>query len=119
MLLLAAVETPASYLLSMALFGAGSAFIGTAGSGVVGDVIHGRGGKPVAAFQMASDAGTFIGPLVGGLLADDYSFAVAFGATAAIAAVSVGAVAVMPETLPRRADRRPAAESGAASESAP
>ena len=102
MVLLAAVETPPAYLLSMALFGAGSAFIGTAGSGVVGDVIHGRGGKPVAAFQMASDAGAFIGPLVGGLLADDYSFAVAFGATAAIAAVAVGAVAVMPETLPRR-----------------
>ena len=106
MLLLAAVETPATYLLSMALFGAGSAFIGTAASGVVGDVIHGRGGKPVAAFQMASDAGTFIGPLVGGLLADDYSFAVAFGATAAIAGVAVGAVAVMPETLPKHPARQ-------------
>jgi MFS family permease len=61
----------------------------------------------VAAFQMASDAGTFIGPLVGGLLADDYSFAVAFGATAAIAGVAVAAVAAMPETLPAK-DAKPA-----------
>ena len=54
------------FLVGMALYGTGSAFLGVSSAAVVGDVIGGRGGTPVAAFQMASDAGAFLGPLVAG-----------------------------------------------------
>jgi DHA1 family multidrug resistance protein-like MFS transporter len=86
------------FLLGMALYGTGSALLGVSTAAVVGDVIGGRGGAPVAAFQMASDAGAFIGPLVAGGLADAASFKVAFLATAAVSGLAFVATVVMPET---------------------
>jgi MFS family permease len=86
------------FMIGMALYGAGSALLGVSSAAVVGDVIGGRGGTPVAAFQMASDAGAFIGPLVAGLLADAASFEVAFLATAAVSGLAFAATLVMPET---------------------
>ena len=86
------------FLVGMALYGTGSALLGVSSAAVVGDVIGGRGGTPVAAFQMASDAGAFIGPLVAGLLADAASFEVAFLATAAVAGLAFATTLVMPET---------------------
>jgi MFS family permease len=91
------------FLVGMALYGAGSALLGVSSAAVVGDVIGGRGGTPVAAFQMASDAGAFIGPLVAGALADAASFEVAFLATAVVAGLAFAATLVMSET---RAVRR-------------
>ena len=96
--LLVFTDDASLYLLGMALFGASSAFVGTASAAVVGDVIHGRGGRPVAVYQMASDAGTFIGPMAAGWLSDEFDYSTAFAVTAGVAAVSVGTVAVMPET---------------------
>ena len=90
------------YLLAMALFGAASALIGVSSAAVVGDVIGGRGGTPVAAYQMAADAGTFTGPLVAGALSDAYSYETAFLATAGVSVVALVAVIVMPETKPAR-----------------
>lgn len=86
------------FLLGMALYGAGSALLGVSSAAVVGDVIHGRGGAPVAAFQMASDAGAFIGPLAVGALADVASFEVAFLVTAAVSGAALVAALAMPET---------------------
>jgi MFS family permease len=86
------------FMVAMAMFGVGSALLGVSSAAVVGDVIGGRGGTPVAAFQMASDAGAFIGPLVAGLLADAASFEVAFLATAAVAGLALVMTLVMPET---------------------
>jgi DHA1 family multidrug resistance protein-like MFS transporter len=86
------------FLTGMALYGAGSALLGVSSAAVVGDVIGGRGGTPVAAFQMASDAGAFLGPLVAGALADAASFDVAFLATAAVSGLAFLATLVMPET---------------------
>ncbi|MEO8555154.1 MAG: MFS transporter [Actinomycetota bacterium] len=86
------------FLVGMALYGAGSAFLGVSSAAVVGDVIGGRGSTPVAAFQMASDAGAFLGPLVAGLLADTASFEVAFLATAAVSGLAFATTLVMPET---------------------
>jgi DHA1 family multidrug resistance protein-like MFS transporter len=91
------------FLVGMALYGAGSALLGVSCAAVVGDVIGGRGGTPVAAFQMASDAGAFIGPLVAGALTDVASFEVAFLATAVVAGLAFATSLVMPET---RAVRR-------------
>jgi MFS family permease len=86
------------FLVGMALYGTGSALLGVSSAAVVGDVIGGRGGTPVATFQMASDAGAFIGPLVAGLLADAASFEVAFLATAAVSGLAFATTLVMPET---------------------
>lgn len=86
------------FLVAMALYGAASALLGVSTSAVVGDVIGGRGGAPVAAFQMASDAGAFIGPLVAGALVDAASFEMAFLATAAVSVIAVATTVVMPET---------------------
>jgi MFS family permease len=86
------------FLAGMALYGAGSALLGVSSAAVVGDVIRGRGGTPVAAFQMASDAGAFLGPLVAGALTDAASFEVAFLATAAVSGLAFVTTLVMPET---------------------
>ncbi|HEY8820437.1 MAG TPA: MFS transporter [Dermatophilaceae bacterium] len=86
------------FLLGMALYGTGSALLGVSSAAIVGDVIGGRGGTPVAAFQMASDAGAFLGPLVAGALADATSFEVAFLATAAVSGLAFATTLVMPET---------------------
>ncbi|HZX99375.1 MAG TPA: MFS transporter [Dermatophilaceae bacterium] len=86
------------FLAGMALYGTGSALLGVSSAAVVGDVIGGRGGTPVAAFQMASDAGAFLGPLVAGALADTASFEVAFLATAAVSGLAFVSTLVMPET---------------------
>jgi DHA1 family multidrug resistance protein-like MFS transporter len=86
------------FLAGMALYGTGSALLGVSSAAVVGDVIGGRGGTPVAAFQMASDAGAFLGPLVAGALADAASFEVAFLATAAVSGLAFLATLPMPET---------------------
>ncbi len=86
------------FMVGMALYGTGSALLGVSAAAVVGDVIGGRGSTPVAAFQMASDAGAFLGPLVAGLLADAASFEVAFLATAAVSGLAFATTLVMTET---------------------
>src|SRR6478609_7199058 len=72
------------FLVSMTVLGVGGAFVSTAPGAVVGDIMHGRGGKVVAVFQMAADAGTITGPLAAGWLADRVSFAAAFAACALV-----------------------------------
>jgi len=91
----------AMLLAGMALYGTGSALLGVSSAAVVGDAIGGRGGTPVAAFQMASDAGAFVGPLVAGALADAASFQVAFLATAAVSGLAFLTTLVMPESQPQ------------------
>jgi MFS family permease len=105
---LALSTSVAPYLAAMALFGAASALIGVSSAAVVGDVIGGRGGTPVAAYQMAADAGTFTGPLVAGALSDTYSYEVAFFATAGVSVIALLTVIRMPETKPRATPPRPA-----------
>jgi MFS family permease len=95
---MALADSSPLFLIGMALYGTGSALLGVSSAAVVGDVIGGRGGTPVAAFQMASDAGAFLGPLVAGLLADAASFEVAFLATAAVSGVAFAMTLVMPES---------------------
>lgn len=90
------------FLVSMAIQGFGGAFLGSAPSAVVGDVMGGKkGGIVVATFQMMSDLGAILGPLAAGLLVDlfDFSWAFAFGAILAILPIFL--VIRMPETLRR------------------
>lgn len=86
------------YVVAMALFGAGSAFLSVAPSAVVGDVAAGKGGTVVAAFQMSSDLGAVAGPLAAGWLADSYSFGAAFGVTAGVLAAGLVTTALSSET---------------------
>ena len=89
---------------SMAVMAIGSAFLGSAPTAVVGDIMGGRqGGSVVATYQMVSDIGAVIGPLLGGLLLDLYGFEWAFAFGAAVAAVGLIFVIAMPETLRSRA----------------
>lgn len=88
------------FFASMAIQGFGSAFLGSAPSAVVGDVMGGKkGGIVVATFQMMSDLGAIIGPLLAGLLVDLFGFNWAFAAGAALALVPILLVIRMPETL--------------------
>jgi len=98
MLLIAASTQLWLYLAAMLLFGAGSAFMGSAPGAVVGDVMRGRGGKVVAVFQMSSDLGAILGPLAAGLLADTVSFGAAFALTAGVLFAGVAMSSRMPET---------------------
>lgn len=90
------------FFASMAVLGVGTAFLGSAPSAVVGDIMGGRrGGIVVATFQMVSDFGAIIGPLIGGLMLDLYGFDWAFALGAAVAAIALIFVVRMPETLRR------------------
>jgi MFS family permease len=93
------------YLVAMTATGVGGAFVGTAPGAVVGDVMHGRGGRVVAVFQMASDAGSIVGPLAAGFLADQVSFQAAFAVAAVVLLIALVSAIRMPETLPSAASR--------------
>jgi MFS family permease len=67
---------------------------------VVGDVVDGKKGGPVVAtFQMMSDLGIIIGPLLFGFLADSSGgFAWPFFASLIVASATLVLVLFMPET---------------------
>lgn len=91
------------FLASMAVQGYGSAFLGSAPSAAVGDIMGGRkGGIVVATFQMMSDLGAVVGPLLAGVLVDAYDFDWAFAAGALLTIIPIVLVLRMPETLRRR-----------------
>jgi MFS family permease len=100
LLILAVSASIPVFLLSMTASGVGGAFVGTAPGAVVGDIMHGRGGRVVAVFQMASDAGSIGGPLLAGWLADSASFGAAFTVSAGVLLVACLMSLRMPETLP-------------------
>ena len=71
-------------IVALCLFGVAAAFLGTAPAAAVGDAAGGGRGTAVAVFSMCADLGAIIGPLVAGLLADRFSYAVAFGVGAGL-----------------------------------
>jgi MFS family permease len=75
-------------MLAMAVFGAGSAFLGSAPAALVGDVAGRRSGTVVAVFNMASDLGAVVGPVLAGFLVDHGSFAAAFSLGAVVVALA-------------------------------
>jgi DHA1 family multidrug resistance protein-like MFS transporter len=99
----------ALFLASLAIGGAASAYLGSAPAAVVGDIMGGkRGGIVVATFQMMSDLGAILGPLIAGLLIDAVDFELAFAVTAVLALAAVILVIRMPETLKRTTEVPPA-----------
>jgi MFS family permease len=86
------------YLLAMAILGFGGAFISITPASIVGDVIKGKGGKVIAIFQMAGDAGMMVGPIIIGAVSDFYSYRTAFGLSAAIFVIALVLAYQIPET---------------------
>ena len=86
------------FLLSMIVLGFGGAFLSTTPASMVGDVMKGKGGKVIAIFQMAGDAGMIFGPIIIGWISDVYSYRTAFGFSAAIFAIALVLVYKIPET---------------------
>ncbi len=90
------------FLIAMAVQGFGGAFMGSAPAALVGDIMGGRkGGVVIATFQMMSDVGAIVGPLIAGLLVDSFDYDWAFFAGAALALVPIVLVLRMRETLIR------------------
>jgi MFS family permease len=111
-LLLAASTSPVTYVLAMLLFGAGFAFLSPASAAIVGDVVSGRGGTVVAAFQMSADVGAVVGPIAAGWLADSVGYGAAWAASAGVLALGLLMGLAMPETrlaAPARTGDPPAA----------
>lgn len=73
--------------------GAGIGFMNPAQQAAVADVIgrEHNGGKVMAGFQMATDAGAILGPVVAGLIADQWGFGWAFAITGLIGLAGAGA----------------------------
>ena len=86
------------FLLSMAVLGFGGAFLATVPASIVGDIIKGKGGKVIAVFQMAGDAGMIVGPILVGFLTDNYSYQTAFLVSAVISAIAILLSVLLPET---------------------
>ncbi|MGD7788384.1 MFS transporter [Propionibacteriaceae bacterium Y1700] len=87
-------------MIIVAVYGAGSAFLGTAPAAAVGDAAGGRGGTPVAVFSMITDAGAIVGPLVAGLLAQYQSYPLAFAVGAMIFFLGSAMSLRMPRYVP-------------------
>jgi MFS family permease len=78
-------------MLGLAVVGVGAAFVGTVPGALVGDVAS-NNGTVVAVFNMSSDLGVIIGPVLAGFLVDATSYAVAFGLSACVV-VAAGLIA--------------------------
>ncbi|CRK51578.1 MFS transporter [Rhodococcus sp. RD6.2] len=83
-----------------AVAGVGSGLMNPAQQAAVADVVgsKARGGPVLAAFQMASDVGSVLGPLVAGLLAEQVSYSVAFAITGALTVPAIVAWAMVPRS---------------------
>jgi MFS family permease len=104
MTLLATTHTTFAYIVAMAVFGLGSGLLDVAPAAVVGDVVGGRSGTTVAAYQMSGDAGSVVGPVAAGALADRVSYGAAFGLTAGVLGLAAVMAYAAPETRVPRAE---------------
>ena len=88
----------------MVILGFGGAFFGSAPAALVGDSVKGRGGRVIAFYQMAGDAGMMIGPVLLGIIKDQASFQAAFLATLILFLVSASAILTLPKGVPAQED---------------
>lgn len=107
-------HTPVPFLVLSFVAGAGAGIVNPAQQAAVADIIgqHRSGGKVLATYQMASDGGAILGPVLAGRVADVVGFPAAFAVTAAV--LAVGALAWLPAR-----ETRPVAEGGDAAAAPP
>ena len=98
------------FFAASAVAGIGSGLLGPAQQAAIADVIgNGRsGGRVLAVFQMMSDAGAIVGPVLAGLLADRLGYGWAFGVTGGVLIVAAAGWLFARETF-----QRPAAQQAA------
>jgi DHA1 family tetracycline resistance protein-like MFS transporter len=91
------------FLAASLVAGLGSGLLNPPLNAAVADVVGAqrRGGTVLAGFQMASDVGAIVGPLVAGAVAQMLGFGAAFGLTGLITALALALWLRAPETLPR------------------
>ncbi|MEB4613133.1 MFS transporter, partial [Leucobacter sp. M11] len=67
---------------------------------VLADVVgrRGRSGQVVASYQMMTDLGAVLGPVLAGMLVDAFGFPWGFGVTAGILLVAAAVWAVTPDS---------------------
>ncbi|MEH0109130.1 MFS transporter [Tersicoccus sp. MR15.9] len=101
-MVLGLVPNVAVFIVASIAAGLGAGLLGPAQQAAVADVIGPeRGaGRVLAVFQMASDTGTIIGPLLAGLMVDTLSYGWAFAVTGAVCLVAMVPWLLARETLP-------------------
>lgn len=101
------VTSPQAFLAVSVVAGLGSGLLTPPVQATVADVIgsKARGGTVLAGFQMATDTGAIVGPVLTGLLAELLGYGVAFALTGVISLITLVVWARAPETLPRRVTR--------------
>jgi MFS family permease len=95
------------FLVATAAAGIGSGLLGPAQQAAMADVIGNErsGGRVLAIFQMTSDSGAIIGPVLAGLLADRLGYGWAFGVTGGVLVAAAAGWVLARETFQRPADR--------------
>lgn len=98
------VPSLAVFLAVSLVAGVGSGLVNPPVNAAVADVVgtRSRGGTVLAGFQMASDIGAILGPLVAGAVAQLAGFGTAFGLTALVVVLALALWLRAPETLPGR-----------------
>ena len=96
--LLGFVTSPGLFLAVSLVAGMGSGLVNPPLNAAVADVIGStaRGGTVLAGFQMASDTGAIIGPVLSGALAESVGFPAAFALTAVVMLVALGVLGARP-----------------------
>jgi len=94
------------FMVASLVAGVGAGLLNPPQNAVVADVIgsKAKGGPVLAAFQMVTDLGAIIGPLVAGVLVDRFSYQAAFTVTGVIMLISLAFWLVAEETLPQQDD---------------
>lgn len=75
-----------AFLAASTVAGIGSGLLGPAQQAAIADVVGNErsGGRVLAVFQMTSDSGAIVGPVIAGLLADRLGYGWAFGVTGGV-----------------------------------
>ncbi|WGW11654.1 MFS transporter [Saxibacter everestensis] len=92
-----------AFLALTLIAGFGSGLLTPAQQASVADVIgqKARGGQVLATFQMVADVGAIVGPIVAGLLAEAFSYGVAFAASGVIMLLAAVGWLFAPDTVDR------------------
>jgi MFS transporter, DHA1 family, tetracycline resistance protein len=99
---LGVVPSLATFLAVSLVAGVGSGLVNPPVNAAVADIVgtRSRGGTVLAGFQMASDIGAILGPLVTGAVAQLAGFGTAFGLTALVVVLALALWLRAPETRP-------------------